>query len=92
MTLPAYLLSFLFATILGLIFHVIVGGRGWRIIYFVLLSWIGFFLGNAIGQAVEWKWMNVGAIHSIPASIGSILILLLGFWLGKVQKPDNTIN
>jgi hypothetical protein len=88
MTLSAYLISIVFATIIGLLFHVIVGGRGWRIIYYILCSWIGFFLGNLIGAGVHWTWLNVGPIHTLTASLGSIGMLLLGRWLGKVQRPS----
>jgi hypothetical protein len=89
MTLPAILLSLLFASILGLTFHIIVGGRGWRILFYVLFSWLGFVLGNAVGNAINWKWMNVGPIMAIPASLGSIITMGLGYWLGKVKKPIN---
>jgi hypothetical protein len=86
MTLSAYLISLVFAAILALLFHVIVGGRGWRILFFVFCSWIGFFLGNGIGAVVGWKWLNVGPIHSIPASLGAIGVMFLGRWLSKVQQ------
>jgi uncharacterized protein YacL len=86
MTLSAYLISLLFASILGLLFHVIVGGRGWRIIFYIICSILGFFLGNLLGAVVGWKWLNVGPIHTVTATIGAIGILLLGRWLGKVQK------
>ena len=85
MTLSAYLISLVFATILGFIFHVIVGGRGWRILFFVFCSWLGFLLGNSLGVAVGWKWLNVGPIHSVPASLGAMGVMLLGRWLGKGQ-------
>jgi uncharacterized membrane protein YeaQ/YmgE (transglycosylase-associated protein family) len=88
MTLSAYLISLVFATVLGLLFHVIVGGRGWRILFFILCSILGFFLGNLIGGALNWKWLNVGPVHVIPATLGAIGILLLGCWLGKVQKSS----
>jgi len=86
MTLSAYLLAFVFATILGLLFHVIVGGRGWRIIFFVICSWIGFAIGNYLGSALEWKYFNIGVIYVIPASLCSIVIMLLGRWLSSPQK------
>jgi uncharacterized membrane protein len=86
MTLSAYLISVAFATVLGLLFHVIVGGRGWRIIFYVLCSVSGFFLGSIIGAALKWEWLNVGPIHIIPASLGAIGVMLLGCWLGKVQR------
>ncbi len=86
MTLSAYLISFVFATILALLFHVVVGGRGWRILFFIFCSWIGFFLGNSIGAAIGWKWLNVGAIHSVPASLVAIGAMMLGRWLSKVQQ------
>jgi uncharacterized protein YacL len=86
MTPSAYLISLLFATVLGLLFHVIVGGRGWRIIFFIICSVLGFFVGNLIGSAVDWKWLNVGPVHTVPAALSAIAIMLLGRWLGKVQK------
>jgi hypothetical protein len=88
MTLSAYLISLVFATVLGLLFHVIVGGRGWRILFFILCSIMGFFLGNMTGAAFNWKWLNVGPVHAIPAALGAIGILLLGRWLSKVQKSS----
>ena len=88
MTLSAYLISLIFATVLGLLFHVIVGGRGWRILFFILCSILGFFLGNLIGGALNWKWLNVGPVYAVPATLGAIGILLLGRWLGTVQKSS----
>jgi hypothetical protein len=86
MTLSVLLLAFLFSSILGLVFHVIVGGRGWRILFYLFLSWLGFILGNGLGGSIGWEIWNVGMIKTIPASLGSIILLLLGWWLGKVQK------
>jgi uncharacterized membrane protein YeaQ/YmgE (transglycosylase-associated protein family) len=88
MTLSGYLLSFIIATLLGLLFHVIVGGRGWRIILFVFCSWIGFFVGNSLGSVIDFKWLNIGPIHTLAASLGSIVFMLLGRWLGKTQKRE----
>jgi hypothetical protein len=53
MTLSAYLISLVFAAILALLFHVIVGGRGWRILFFVFCSWIGF------------SWVTVSGRYSV---------------------------
>lgn len=88
MTLSALLLAFLFSSVLGLLFYVIVGGRGWRILLYLVLSWIGFALGNGLGGAIGWEVLQVGPVNTIPATFGSLILLLLGWWLGKVQNKS----
>ena len=42
MTTPGYLLGFLLASLIGVMFHLWRGGRIGRLVLFLVLSWAGF--------------------------------------------------
>ena len=85
LTLPAILFSLMIALLYGAIYHLIRGGSIWRLFLYLGLSLFGFVAGHLIGLWRGWILLPVGAINLGLSSIGSILILVLGDWLSRVE-------
>jgi hypothetical protein len=89
MTIPSILYGFLFATLYGSLFHLWRGGRFGRYVLFVLLSWMGFWIGQIIAELSGWTFLSIGAIHLGMATLGSILFLFVGSWLSIVKSEKS---
>lgn len=85
LTFPMILLGIVISTIYGTAFHMIKGGRLSHILLFVLLSWLGFWIGHAAGAQLGWDFAAVGQINLGMATLGSLVFLLVGEWLSRVE-------
>jgi hypothetical protein len=85
LTFPSFFFGLVVATFIGLGFHIWKNGGFFKIIINILLSWIGFFAGNFLGQQMDWEIWIIGPFHMGSAIFGSIMVLLLGHWLGSSQ-------
>jgi hypothetical protein len=85
MTFPAIVFGFVLSTIYGTAFHMLKGGRLVRIFLYVILSWIGFWIGHFVGGKFGWDFAAVGQINAGAATLGSLLFLLIGEWLSRVE-------
>ena len=90
MTLPALLFALLVALLYGALYHFVRGGGFGRLILFFILSIIGFSLGHLVGLWRGWVWMPVGSINLGPSSIGSLLILVFGDWLTRIEVREES--
>lgn len=85
MTLPALLFALLIALLYGAVYHLVRGGGFWRLVWYFVLSMVGFALGHLIGLWRGWVWIPLGSINLGISSAGSLLVLLLGDWLSRVE-------
>lgn len=85
MTLPTIILGFIISTLFGALFHLWRGGGAVRLLFYLLLGWVGFWLGQGFASKLGWTFDKLGPIHIGTASLGSILFLLAGYWLSLVQ-------
>lgn len=82
-----FILSFLISTAYGAGFHFFVGGPLRTILSYLLAAWIGFACGHLIGEFFNITRFQLGAIHLLPASIGSWVLLLGARWL--IEPPSD---
>ena len=85
MTLPAILFSLVIALLYGAVYHLIRGGSIWRLFLYLCLSLFGFTAGHLIGLWRGWVVLPIGPINLGLSSLGSIVILVLGDWLSRVE-------
>jgi hypothetical protein len=85
MTFPTLIFGFVLSTLYGALFHLWKGGSAGRLIFYLCLSWAGFFIGNFFAARFEWNFDMFGPIHIGMGTFGSILLLALGYWLSLVQ-------
>jgi uncharacterized membrane protein YeaQ/YmgE (transglycosylase-associated protein family) len=90
LTTSTIILGVVISTLYGAIFHLWRGGRAGRLILYLILSWIGFWAGNFLGEFLDIGIGKVGALHFVIASAGSALFLFVGDWLSlSNSKVDN---
>ncbi len=85
MTLPTLLLALLIALFYGTFYHLVRGGGGWRLLFYLALSVTGFVAGHLIGLWRGWIFFPIGGMNLGLSSIGSLVALILGDWLSRVE-------
>ena len=88
MTFPAIVFSFFVASIFGSLMHIWRNGGLFRLVLYLVLSWIGFFAGHIIGQILSINFLNLGTIHLGMGILGSLVLLGLGYWLSLVDPQQ----
>lgn len=92
MTIPSLLFAFLIAFLYGAIYHLFRGGGFWRLVFFLGLSVLGFIAGHLVGLWRGWILFPLGSLNLGSSSIGSLIILVIGDWLSRIEvKQDSTV-
>ncbi len=90
MTLPALLFALLIALLYGALYHLIRGGSLWRLLLYFGLSIAGFAIGYLIGLWRGWILLPLGSLNLGLSSLGSILVLIIGDWLSRVEAKERS--
>lgn len=90
MTFPTLFLSMLIALLYGAIYHLIRDGSFWRLILYFVLSILGFAMGHLIGLWRGWVFIPLGSINLGLSSLGSILTLIFGDWLSRIEVSQQS--
>lgn len=90
MTLPSLLLALLIALLCGVLFHIVRGGSGWRLLLYLGLSTLGFALGQWISMWRGWNLFMFGSLDIGMGVIGSVAILVLGEWLSRIEMQKES--
>ena len=92
MTVPSILFALLIAFLYGAVYHLIRGGGFWRLIYYLGLSALGFAVGHFVGLWRGWLIFPMGSLNVGLSSIGSLIILVIGDWLSRIEvKGESTV-
>lgn len=86
MTMPGFLLGSLLALFLGGVFHLWRGGNLGRLLIFLAFSLAGFWAGHYLGPFFGFSLGKLGMINLGFAIIGSLLFLIVGNWLTKLDR------
>jgi len=90
MSIPALILGLILSTLYGGLFHLWRGGNAGRLLLYLLLSWVGFWLGQLVGNLVNISFDLIGQLHIVCSSLGSLLFLAIGYWLSLVQSEPKS--
>lgn len=88
MTLPAFLFGLLVATLLGALFHLWKDGGFGRLIFYLILAWIGFGAGHILAENLGWTFFSIGPLHLGMAVLIGCLALFVGHWLSLVRQDE----
>lgn len=86
MTLPTILLGLILGALYGTAFHFWRGGGFGRLLLYIILSLIGFWLGHLLAASQSLDVLKIGALQLGGATAGSGLFLFVGHWLSKIQR------
>ena len=76
---PTLTFGFVIATLMGASFHLVFGGDARRLAMLLLAGWLGFALGQLVGDILNIRLlevMNIGPLNIIPAVIGAVFALI----------------
>ncbi|HPH97255.1 MAG TPA: hypothetical protein PKW33_15170 [Anaerolineaceae bacterium] len=85
MTIPSAILGFFISTLYGALFHLWKDGGLFRLVFFTVLSWLGFWAGHFSAEVLKISLMDIGPLHLGMATLGSAVFLGLGHWLSLVK-------
>ena len=92
MTTPAFLLGMVISLLYGAFFHLWRGGSFGRLILYLLLGLIGFWVGHFVAAYTKVTLFSLGPLHIGMATVFSWGFLLFGYWLSllpnKSEKPE----
>ena len=86
MTIPSIILGIVISSLYGVAFHLWRGGSFGRLILYVVLAWIGFWIGQLIGFSQNWTFASLGPLRLGAATVGAIIGLGFGYWLSLVER------
>lgn len=90
MTLPTLLFALLIALLYGTVYHLIRGGGFWRLLWYLSLGLFGFVAGHLVGLWRGWVWIPLGSINLGLSTLGSLLTLLIGDWLSRIEVDQQS--
>jgi hypothetical protein len=85
MTFPILLFGLLVALLYGALYHLVRGGGFWRLLLYFCLSISGFIAGHLIGIWRGWTFLPLGALNLGLSSLGSLILLMFGDWLSRIE-------
>ncbi|PWB71305.1 MAG: hypothetical protein C3F07_14445 [Anaerolineales bacterium] len=92
MTIPAFLFALLIALLYGAIYHFLRGGGLGRLLLYLILSILGFVAGHLVGLWRGWIFFPLGSLNLGVSSIGSVVMLLIGDWLSRIESnPESKV-
>ena len=86
---PSFAFGVLLATLYGALAHIILGGNGRRLAFFLIASWLGFALGQGVGQVLQIRILSIGPTNVLPATLGSIIALITAVILSARGDTDD---
>lgn len=72
---PAFTFGLLLATSYGTLAHLILGGDARRMLAYIVASWIGFGIGQGVGQVMGIRVLAIGQINVLAATLGAVIAL-----------------
>lgn len=88
MSIPTLVLGLILSTLYGALFHLWRGGNAGRLLLYLILAWIGFWLGQIIGNYLNLTFDLIGLLHIVIATLGSLIFLAIGYWLSLIQAEN----
>lgn len=78
---PVLIFGCVLALLYGAAFHLWRGGSTKRLFLFLVLSLLGFWIGDALAWQLGWSFAVVGILNVGTGTLGSVLFLLAGNYI-----------
>jgi hypothetical protein len=89
---PNATFAFIIATLLGAVFHLVVGGDARRLALFLLAGWIGFGLGHTLGVIMDINLFNIGTLRIVAAIAGAVIALLAAAFFTGNRRTGRSLR
>lgn len=90
MTLPTLSLALLISFLIGAAYHFLRGGNGWKLLLYFGMSALGFGVAQWLGRWLGWSMYRFGALEVGLGVIGSLLFLMFGEWLSRIEPNEKS--
>ena len=89
LTFPVFVFGIIISSLYGAAFHLWKNGGLGKLLLYIMLSWLGFWTGHILSYLFNFNFIDMGPLHFGIATVGSLVVILLGHWLSKVNfKTD----
>ncbi len=78
---PPFVLSALVSTALAALFNLWQGGSARDLVLYLIAGWLGFTVGELLGNWIGLDVLMIGQVHVIEACLTCGLLLFLARWL-----------
>jgi len=89
-TLPTLVFALLVALLCGALYHFVRGGSGWYLLYYFICSMLGFAAGQGLSIWRGWFILKFGVLDIGMGVIGSLVFLVLGDWLSRIEVKNES--
>jgi hypothetical protein len=87
---PVFVFAFIVATLIGAVFHLVVGGAARRLALFLLSAWLGFALGHSLGVSLDIQLLMIGEVRMFSAAVGAMFALFVAFVVTTNRSTQRT--
>ena len=78
---PPFVLSAVVSTALAALFNLWQGGNTRDLALYLAAGWLGFVIGELVGDWIGLDLLMIGEVHIVEASLTCGLLLFLARWL-----------
>lgn len=87
---PIVTFAFVIATLIGAVFHLVVGGDARRLALFLLAGWVGFGIGHLLGNTLDIQLLMIGELRMFAAASGAMFALFVAYVLTTDRAARRT--
>ena len=85
MPIPTIVFGILLSTLYGAFYHLIRGGSLRRMLFFFILAWTGFWLGDLLGWYMGWNFASTGVLNAGMGTVLSLAFLVVGDFVSRIR-------
>lgn len=86
---PTFTFGIAVATLFGTLAHLILNGQGRHLLAYILAAWVGFGIGQAIGQVMNIRVLGIGDLNMLTAGIGALIAIITTMILSPRPQSAN---
>ncbi len=90
MSIPSFFFGLVIATICGLLFHLLRGGRLSRMLLYIATAWVSFFAGQLVSEWISWRVLRFGSLNLLPDLIATLIGLMTAHVLAGPESKSDT--
>jgi hypothetical protein len=85
MPIPTIVFGVLLSSLYGALYHLIRGGSLRRMLFFFVLAWAGFWLGDLLGWYMGWGFASAGILNAGMGTVLSLAFLVIGDFVSRIR-------